>query len=436
MFAPIPRGGTALVLLVREAPAVYRPRRPERTAFYRLLDMHFEAYRMVHEERFEPRHGPLRPVVPKVVAQYLDCGRLHAGFARVRCPRCRAEHLLAFSCQTRNFCPSCQAKRAALFAEKLREEILAPVDHRHMVFTIPRVLRGLFERERRLLGLLSRCAFEAVTRCYRAALGRSAGVPGYVGSIQTFGGRANFHPHVHALVSEGLFTREGEFLPLLDYDRELERAIEEGFRRLVLTRLFREERLSSRFLDNLLTWRRSGFSVFGRQRIPNEEPARLAHMARYLVRPPVATGRVSSSPDGRVLLEVPADPATGAEVLVLDPLEWVHRITTQIPDPRRHLVRYAGAYANRCRRQYRREGHGVRVVAPVREDEPPRTGRASWARLLRRLFEVDPLLCPACGAEMKVVWVITEPRVIDGILRHLEKSGKPDPFDARAPPAA
>ena len=41
-------------------------------------------------------------------------------------------------------------------------------------------------------------------------------------------------------------------------------------------------------------------------------------MARRLVRPPVATGRVSSTPDGRVLLEVPADPATGAEVL--DPL--------------------------------------------------------------------------------------------------------------------
>jgi hypothetical protein len=35
-----------------------------------------------------------------------------------------------------------------------------------------------------------------------------------------------------------------------------------------------------------------------------------------------------------------------------------------------------------------------------------------------------------------VIAVITEPRVIDGILRHLRESGKPDPFDARAPPAA
>jgi hypothetical protein len=31
-------------------------------------------------------------------------------------------------------------------------EILAPVPHRHWTFSIPRVLRGLFERERKLLG--------------------------------------------------------------------------------------------------------------------------------------------------------------------------------------------------------------------------------------------------------------------------------------------
>ena len=38
-----------------------------------------------------------------------------------------------------------------LFAEKLAAEILAPVPHRHWTFPIPRVLRGLFERERTLI---------------------------------------------------------------------------------------------------------------------------------------------------------------------------------------------------------------------------------------------------------------------------------------------
>jgi len=84
-------------------------------------------------------------VVKEPVAAYLGCGRLLGGFARISCPRCRGEHVPAFACRTRYFCPSCQAKRAALFAEHLGE-LRAPVAHRHYVFTIPKALRALFPR--------------------------------------------------------------------------------------------------------------------------------------------------------------------------------------------------------------------------------------------------------------------------------------------------
>jgi len=167
--------------------AAYRPHHPEKTPLYRLLDAHFERYVRTYSERFEPRHGPLRHVVQRVVAQYLDCGRLTSGFARLRCPSCGSEHLLAFSCQTRNFCPSCQAKRAALFGERVRNEIALPVPHRHITFTIPRALRRLFERDRRLLGVLSRCAYEALRRTYAAYFRRDDATPGVIASIQTFG---------------------------------------------------------------------------------------------------------------------------------------------------------------------------------------------------------------------------------------------------------
>ena len=66
----------------------------------------------------------------------------------------------------------------------------------------------------------------------------------------------------------------------------------------------------------------------------------------------------------------------------------------------------------------------------------PSPSRASWAPLLRRIFEVDPLLCPACGSEMEIVSVITQPDVLSAILRHLAKTGGRDPFEGRAPPAA
>ena len=173
--------------------------------------------------------------------------------------------------------------------------------------------------------------------------------------------------------------------------------------------------------------------MYGRHLIQNEEPARLAHMARYAVRAPVSMDRVHTTDDGRVLLEIPPDPRTRATVLVLDPLEWVRRITNQVPERGQHQVRYYGAYSNRARRIYRGEGGSpVRTV----ESEPLPKSRASWARLLRMVFEVDPLACPGCGAEMKILSVITAPAVIDEILRHLRRTGKDDLHGARAPPAA
>ena len=59
------------------------------------------------EERFERRYGFWRGFVDEQVQRYQDCGLYENGFARVRCPDCRAEYLLAFSCKTRELCPSC-----------------------------------------------------------------------------------------------------------------------------------------------------------------------------------------------------------------------------------------------------------------------------------------------------------------------------------------
>jgi len=67
--------------------------------------------------------------------------------------------------------------------------------------------------------LLARAARDAIVPSVRAILDRHDATPGLVVSIQTFGSyAANFHPHVHALVTDGAFTEEGEFLQLPYFD--------------------------------------------------------------------------------------------------------------------------------------------------------------------------------------------------------------------------
>jgi hypothetical protein len=65
-----------------------------------------------------------------------------------------------------------------LFAEKLTTEILAPVPPRHWTFSIPRALRGIVERDRKLLGLLSRTAYVAILKTFQALFERTDVRPG------------------------------------------------------------------------------------------------------------------------------------------------------------------------------------------------------------------------------------------------------------------
>jgi Putative transposase len=59
------------------------------------------------------------------------------------------------------------------------------------------------------LANLCRVAHECLIEFLRTSLGLPEGVPGIVMAIHTFGEYRDFHPHLHALVADGLFARSG-----------------------------------------------------------------------------------------------------------------------------------------------------------------------------------------------------------------------------------
>jgi hypothetical protein len=65
------------------------------------------------------------------------------------------------------------------------------------------------------------------------------------------------------------------------------------------------------------------------------------------------------------------------------------------------------------------------------EEEPRPIPSKGWAELIRKVYEVDPLICPRCGGRMRVVAFLTEYAVVDRIIRHLELT-----FTAEKPPPA
>jgi hypothetical protein len=114
-------------------------------------------------------------------------------------------------------------------------------------------------------------------------LERPDAVPGFVGSLQTFGSYGlNWYPHVHGIVSEGVFAEGGSFHGVWELD---EADLEERFRRGVIDSLRRAERLSDDFAERLLEWEHSGFSVHVGRRLSPVEPRLSEHTGRYIARP-------------------------------------------------------------------------------------------------------------------------------------------------------
>ncbi len=107
---------------------------------------------------------------------------------------------------------------------------------------------------------------------------------------------------------------------------------------------------------------------------------------------------------------------------VLPALDFVAESTRHIPPKGSHLIRYYGFYSNKARGM--RKKAEVQAIDPYSQNEASRTRAPrcsrTWAMLIKRVYEVDPLTCPKCGGVMKVVSFIEPPQaqVIEKILRH------------------
>jgi hypothetical protein len=335
---------------------LYRPRHPEATPLYRLVQAHYADVHDEWEECFEWRYGYWRGSTEKEVGAYLDCGILDNGFARVRCGACRAEFLVAFSCKCRGLCPSCAAKRAAALAAFLREDVLADVGHAQWVFSIPKMLRPYFLYHRPLLGRLCRAACDTAREMIAAASSSGdATTPGMVAVVQTLGDDLNWHPHVHALVTRGGWDRGGQWTPVPFVDGEAAALV---FRHRVFRFLQAEGLLSEERTRLLLSWRHSGFSVHTSVTVPPDDRDGLERLARYLLRAPVRRERLRVDEGAQAIVYAGrrrAGHELAAVSAALDPKEFLARVLMHIPEPRRHVIRYYGAYSSVVRARRARQ---------------------------------------------------------------------------------
>jgi Putative transposase len=157
-----------------------------------------------------------------------------------------------------------------------------------------------------------------------------------------------------------------------------------------------------------------------------------------ITRQALANDRVKINAKGQVELKLKTPWRDGTTHHVISPLEFMQRLAALVPRPRLHLVRFHGVLAPNAKWRSKvipQAPNDTKLLAATAKDcqEPPEHGRPmrlGWAKLLKRVFNLNLTHCLHCSGQLRIVAAILQRQAIEKILNRLGLDPQPPP---RAP---
>ena len=470
----------------------YQRHSPEDTILYKIIQENLETFLKLANDKYQK---PLPDFVEKEFREYLKCGILAHGFLRAKCESCPNEHLVAFSCKRRGFCPSCGGRRMAETAIHLVDEVLPIKPIRQWVLSFPIQIRLLLAIRPKIMTEILNIVTKTISQhlCKKAGFKRSEVKTGTVTLIQRFGGSINLNIHFHQLFLDGVYELDQDKKPIRFH---ITKALTHEELNNILTKIIHrtikllekrglilkdeedhlrlninddEDSLSSlqagsvtyRFtlgpnkgkkaltLKTLpesnanrslgLVAKNAGFSLHAGVAMSGTDRSKIEKLCRYIARPAVALNRLGLSSSGQVIYTLKKPYDDGTTKIVMTQLELMERLAAIVPRPKIHLIRFAGVFAPhyKYRSMVVPKPKELSLVEELIEckTKPKSKSRISWARLLKRVFNIDVSKCNKCSGQIKIIAAIEDPKVIKKILTQLGLPTKaPEPWAARGPP--
>jgi len=347
----------------------------------------------------------MRAVEQETLQRAVRCGTEENGYQSYFCWECGKVHRIRFSCKTR-LCIKCGDKANEFFAEKFVRRML-PVTHRHIVFTIPDRLWGLFHSDPTLQHGLSQAANRAIRKTMRIYLGREI-TPGCMAVSHNFGRDLKENCHPHLIVTEGGIDKDGVWhrFTYFPFDKRgrIHTTINEIWRDEVLELLrchLPRTQANGRFLMGLKERYPDGFYIHSpsESRIKTNRSLRkkAKYITRYVKHPVISDTRIMSY-DGQDVKFWYQYPTSGEKRTIVMPVfEFIRAVLSHLPDKGFRAVTYYGLYSPnypqklRLQTVFNTQGRAVDpLLLTWRESTYLNTGR-------------DPICCPLCGREMVLV---------------------------------
>jgi len=332
-------------------PGEYRPRHPAATLLHKTIREHLETY-LASAGQDDGFSANVPFHVQAAFHQYLKCGILAHGFARVYCAGCGHDFLVAFSCKGRDICPSCATRRMVETAAHMIDHVLPRVPFRQWVLSVPKRVRWHLREKPEAAGGLLKVFLRAVETMVRR---RSPGAPpgvrfGAVAFVHRFGSYLNSHVHYHVLVTDGVFSADGGggavFHPACDLDVADFQSVQTKIRKRGLRWLQRHGHLDSAAVHALdAVDHAGGWSVEASVSIADWDRHGLERLVRYCARPPLSQERLGRLNDQTLVYSLRKPTLDGRTELILTPLELLDRLAHLVTPPRIHKHRYCGVLA-------------------------------------------------------------------------------------------
>jgi hypothetical protein len=331
------------------------------------------------------------------------------------CPDCGHRRPAYNSCRNRH-CPKCQWLASQRWLDS-RVERMLPVNHFHVVFTLPSQLRPLVMLNRRLLFSV---LFESATSALKTLssdpkrLGAKLGITAV---LHTWSRDLSFHPHIHCVVTAGGLGTNGQWVNSRKRFLFPVKPLGEVFRAVFLNRLKRlyadkklvllgkcaslaSQSQFQAFIGKLYTKR---FNVYSKKPFGAVRSV-YQYLAKYTHRIAISNRRIIAFDDNRVTFHT-----RNGKTASFSPLGFLARFISHVLPRNFVRIRHYGLYSSsnlhtdlpRSRALLLSENATWQSQTQMPCDKPSvSSDEPDYLRRYRDATGLDLRLCPVCGAIM------------------------------------
>jgi len=297
---------------------------------------------------------------------------------------------------------------------------LLPVQHFHIIFTIPQELRDWFYyNQRSCYNLLFRVTWETISSVASIA---GEGVTGMVSTLHTWGSNLSYHPHVHCIVPSGYFEK-GIWRKKTSNFYCPSKELRERYKELFLKRFVELVESGGEGKDTF-TWQSINVeeeeSLFGKLQKDVKDASRkkwtvriekpvlgvaqiIEYLARYVKRVAITNARIESISASHVAINYKQyhlqkkGEAAPKGTIEFEGAKFIQRFAQHIPPRGFHKVRYYGCYA------YSSKKLKAKIYTSLTQQSPSPYKAPSTKSLLKKLLGHDPEVCSNCGSIGRLV---------------------------------